>query len=62
MNKFNVGNIIWNRSEYNHNPYFLIINISYKNTPQTYTVMNMETGELYPMTYENAHRMYSVKS
>ena len=62
MNKFNVGDIIWNRSAYVHNPHFLIINISYKNTPQTYTVMNMETGELYPMTYENAHRMYSVKS
>jgi hypothetical protein len=60
MSKFNVGDIIWNSiSVY---PYFLITDITYKNTPQTYTVMNMATGELYPMTYENAHRMYSVKS
>lgn len=60
MNKFKVGDMIWNGLS--TIPYFmLIIDIRYKNTPQTYTIMNMATGELYPMTYESAHRLYSVK-
>jgi hypothetical protein len=59
MNKFKVGDMIWNGSS--TIPYFLlIIDIRYKNTLQKYTLMNVVTGELYPMTYESAHRLYCI--